>query len=398
MSIGRAVPPTHPHPHPPDRHHPPTRPRPPGPDQPRRILIVRPSALGDVARSVPAVVTLRHAFPDARIDWLVREGFEDVIRHHPMLDEVVPFHRWPLLKLVTSLEPLRRGRRLRQRLRGVDVEGGVGARMRYDRVYDLQGLARSGLMTRLTGARHRVGFSNARELGWLGYTARHRVEPMLHTVGRTLALLRADGLQPIADLRLYMGPNDRRWLETKLGEWAIDHADSQGRLEGDYTCIAPGAKWGCKRWPVESYALLARRLVESGLAGDAIVLVGSPSELAEANAIVQAVEAAGGRAFRPTTSVGQLMALVSGCKRLICNDSAPLHIGVGFARPLVAIFGPTDPALVGPYGRSDCVVQPPDMRGENLTRYRHHSADDSLIRRVGVDTVWERIERMLQSS
>ena len=356
--------------------------------EPDRILIIRPSALGDVARTVPALATLRRAFPNATIDWLVREGFEDAVRHHPMLDGVISFRRWPLPKLVTSREPLRRGVRLRRRLRGDDP----ASPGRYDRVYDLQGLARSGLLAWLTRAPRRVGYRDAKELGWLGCNVRHRIDPSLHAVDRMLAVLQADGLEPVANMRLHLGDADAEFLSATLRDAGIGcEESSDAGSEGRYTCIAPGAKWGCKRWPVEHYAAVAARLIERRIAGEAIVLVGSPAELDEAQPIVDAVESAGGRALRPRTSVGQMMALVSGCRLLLCNDSAPLHVAVGFSRRIISIFGPTDPALVGPYRLPHCVVQPDGIEVEDLTRYRRHSDDDSLIRRVGVEQVWDRV-------
>ena len=342
---------------------------------PRRILIVRPSALGDVSRSVPVLATLRRAYPDARIDWLVAKTFADAIRHHPMLDGVFAFDRTWFRRLIRG--------------RGT-LSGGLGwvrelRQTRYDAVYDLQGLARSGLFAFLSGAARRVGFAGAREGAWLGYSVRHRIDPSIrHTVDRMLALLEADGLEPVRDMRLYLGEDDRNFLAA----FREHH-----HIERGYACLAPTAQWGSKCWPLEKYADFAARLLETGVAGERLVVLSSPSEWERVTGLAERLpEALRPRVIFPTTTVGQMMALLSGCELLVANDSAPLHIAVGFDRPVVAIFGPTDPAEVGPYQREDAVVRPKEAAHQQIS-YRAHRDDSSLIAKVSVDEVWEKVVR-----
>jgi lipopolysaccharide heptosyltransferase I len=344
---------------------------------PRRILIVRPTALGDVARTVPVLTTLRQAYPDAHIDWLVAKAFADAVRHHPMLDGVIEFDRKQLSRFALSPSATRAGLRFAKLLRD----------KKYDAVYDLQGLFRSGLFTRLTGAPRRIGFANAREAGWLGYNTRHRIDTNLHTVDRMLALLEADGLEPVKDMRLYLADEDADWLET--------FKQDNGIGESGYSCIAPTARWGCKCWPIQRYGQIARRMLEQNLAGDKLVLIASPHERDQVMPIFETLLGngpAGGdlrdRVLFPTTTVGQMMALLSQPRVLICNDSAPLHIAIGFARPVVALFGPTDPALVGPYQQQTSVLRPPDAQ-QYVSNYRKHLDDPALISKITVDQVWK---------
>jgi len=325
----------------------------------QRLLLVRPSALGDVCRTVPCLVSLRRAFPRAHIDWLVNDTFAPAIAPHPDLSGVVPFHR----KEFSAGRGLALWRRLRA--------------MRYDAVYDLQGLARSGALAWMTRAPTRVGFANAREGGWLGYNQRHAVDAALHTVDRMLGLLEAAGVEPVHDMRLHLSAEDARWLAGFI--------DQHGLADG-YTCIAPTAQWRCKCWPIERYAELARHIQ-----GKAVVLA-APHER---DAAAPLVEALGRRAVLPKTTVGQLIAVISGCRLLVCNDSAPLHIGVAFGKPLASVFGPTDPALVGPYRRPDAVVQPEGVTPADMARYRKHRDDQSLIARVSVEQVMACVERQL---
>ena len=337
-----------------------------------RILIIRPSALGDVSRTVPALTTLRLAFPNAKIDWLVNDTFADLIRNHPALDEVVSFPRKRFVPgirnpLVIS-EILAWSRALGDRC--------------YDLVFDLQGLLRSGLFTWATHAPQRVGLSNAREMAWLCYNRRHKIDPRLHTVDRMLALLEAEGYattQP--DMRLYISQENANWLD----RWR----DSLGGT-GQYTCLAPTAKWRCKCWPIENYIRLVYQLLETKVAGDRLIILASPDEQDQ----IQPIRDTFGddpRVVYPQTTVGQLMAIISQTSLLVCNDSAPLHIAVGFNRLIVSIFGPTNPALVGPYRRDETVIQPPGIIPSQNLNYRRHRDDQSVISQVTFDAVWEKV-------
>lgn len=343
-----------------------------------KILIVRPTALGDVCRTVPALVSLRRALPDARIDWLVHEGFADAVRHHPDLDGVVTFPRRELGRLYRSLRGARMAWRWLNDLRG----------RRYDVAIDLQGLLRSGLITRLCGAADRVGFANARECAWLGYNRRFPVDDNLHTVDRMLGLIEAMGYAPHRDMQLYVGPDDLKWFD----HWKAEIAGPTA----SYACLAPTARWRCKCWPIERYVALGRRMLDHGLAGQRLVVLAAPHEEEQVRPLREAFDSVGDTVLFPRTTVGQMMALLSRSRLLVCNDSAPLHIAVGFARPVVAIYGPTNPTLVGPYRRDDAVIRPAAVAQDRRTNYRAHRDDQSLIAQVELDEVWSKIGEQME--
>ena len=140
--------------------------------EPKRILIVRPSALGDVCRTVPVLVSLRKAYPKATIDWLVQADFADAITAHPALDEAVLFPRQRFARWWRNPAVAREMYRW---------FAGLGKRG-YDLVFDCQGLGRSGLITWATKASTRVGFGCAREFAWLGYNVRHPPTSATHTM------------------------------------------------------------------------------------------------------------------------------------------------------------------------------------------------------------------------
>ena len=221
-------------------------------------------------------------------------------------------------------------------------------------VLDCQGLARSALFSRLTGAERRIGFADARELGWIHYT--NTVSPdEPHAVDRMMSLVDSLELPRVMDMRLYTPSEAAGWWGA-LGS----------RPESGYMVFAPRSRWPSKEWPLDRWCELALRVRELG--AEEIVFVGSPSEAPSIQRIAERIRAEGAGAPRlhvlaGRTSVGQLMAVIEGSSMVVGSDSAALHMAVGLDRPLVALFGPTDPAEVGPYGRSDRVVRVPEASG-----------------------------------
>lgn len=314
---------------------------------PSRILIIRPSALGDVARSVPLLGNLRRAFPNAAIDWLVQEGFEDVLRPHPLVNEVLTFPRKEFGRWAKGLK-LGSLRRYLHSLRD----------RRYDLVIDAQGLFRSGLLTWATKAPRRVGYSDARELGPLkriAYTDIVTSDIETHTVERmanlTLPLLREVlGPEAAVDvsaeaMRLYTDPAAVAWAERALPPLANSDAKT--------IVLAPTSRWPGKQWPDTAFCGLGLHLRKQG---HRIVLVGGKAEGTQIPeccrlfAVAPGVDGAQHAVdLLGKTSIAQLMAVLARADLVVANDSAALHIAVGFSRPVVALFGPTRAHRVGPY-------------------------------------------------
>jgi len=341
---------------------------------PQRVLLIRPSALGDVSRTVPCLVALRRALPDAHIDWLVNAAFTDAVVAHPMLDGVVPFDRQHPRSIPRLLRQLR-------------------AR-HYDIVVDLQGLARSGLFTWATGAARRIGFANAREGAWLAYTEKHHLPRDLHTVDRMRGLLDAADFPGPDDLRLFVPADATRAVAHTTADW-----------EGDYACLAPTARWGCKCWPIERFAAVGAHALASGKV-QRLVVVATPRERDGVRAGFDAAlpPALRDRVHYPDTAVGTLMAWIAGARALLGNDSAALHLAVGLNRPTVSLFGPTDPTRVGPFAwipdhapaAEHHVIRARHTEGHNL-KYRRYKDDDTLMRGIAVSDVRDAFDAMLRT-
>lgn len=331
---------------------------------PKSILIIRPSALGDVCRSVPVLASLRSGYPEARIDWLVQDTFADAISGHPALSGVVPFERGRLGK---DLKKIRPGSTIRF-LRDLRAQ-------RYDLVIDAQGLFRSGMLALTTGARRRVGYANAQEVGWLGYNERHHVDREVHAVDRMLALVERAGVRPDAVMRLYSLPAWKQWAEQTLGS-------SRAAV------LAPTSRWAGKRWPAERFAALAERVLGMGV--ERVAIVGARSEREQCGPLLELAS----RDRRVLdligrTSVGELMAVVERAAIVVANDSAALHMAVGFERPMVALYGPTSISRVGPYRRERDVIQHVEP-GEVLD-HKDEPAGREMMERISVEEVAERV-------
>ena len=295
---------------------------------PRKILLIKPSAIGDVVHTLPVLKRVRRRWPGAHIAWLVTPACAGLLESHPLLDEVILFDR----------RGFGRGWKSPRSLLGLTSFTVDLRRAKFDLVLDLQGLFRSGWFAWQTRAPVRVGFRNAREFAPLFYT--HRVDvgdDDQHAVERYLKLARAvgcDGEQVEFDFAVT--DEDRASVRQKVGH------------ERPYAVLLPGTNWQTKRWPVERFTALAWALRER--LGLESVVAGGPSEVALGEQ-VGALNLAG------QTSLRELVALLERARLVVANDSGPMHIAAALGRPLVTVFGPTNPVRTGPYGRLDSVVR-----------------------------------------
>jgi ADP-heptose:LPS heptosyltransferase len=348
----------------------------------RRVVIIRPSALGDVCRTVPVLVSLKNALPQAEIDWVVQDAFAAAIEAHPHLGRPILFPRGRLagwwrnpshfLQALKWLNHLREGK--------------------YDLAIDFQGLSRSGIMTAATFARHKVGLQSAREFAWLTYNRRVRTNA-IHTVDQMLALVEAIGIEPVRDMRLYVPTAARAWWLKQRVQLQFDQPDAP------YAVIAPTSRWPSKNWPIDRFAQILAPVLDRGF--QRVVLIGSPADVPKVeellrDAAVKHLQDAGAVInLAGVTDIAQTMAIIAEAGLVIANDSAPLHMAVGFNRPIVGLFGPTDPAAVGPYQRETSVIRgyaAPD--GESIN-FKDSKLGDRLMRLISTTAVLRKVDQVL---
>jgi lipopolysaccharide heptosyltransferase I len=285
------------------------------------------------------LTALRQRYPASRISWMVSTSCAGLLEGHPALDEVIRFDR-------RRYGFIGRSPRVTVEFAGFIRE--LRARA-FDLVVDLQGLFRSGFLALCTGARHRVGFANARELGWMFYN--HRVDvpdPEMHAVDRNLSFGRLLGFptRPVV-FDLPVQPQARDSVRRLLAEGGLGGGEP-------YLVVGPGTRWETKQWPPESFAKAISRL--SGERSCPVVLTGMPEE----RAIADRVEAAArGRVLNIAgrTTLQEVIALIADARAVLMHDSGPMHLATALDKPMVAIYGPTSPARTGPYGRGETVAR-----------------------------------------
>lgn len=312
---------------------------------------------------------------------MVQQEFVGAIEAHPALTGVIPFPRTRFRRLWAS--PSRIASVINWYRRLGRVEGP------WDLAIDCQGLARTGLMLWGSRGRRRVGDRAAREAAWLACTDRVRVPGGIHEVDRMLALVAAVDAAPVHDARLYVP-------EEGLRSWASCRA----RMEldpGPYVVLATTSRWVSKAWPRQHWVELAQELVRETPA-TWVALPGAPSEAGEVAATASAMKAEGVPAcpLAGRTDVAAMMAMIDQAALTISNDSAALHMAMGLGERCVGLFGPTDPAIVGPWRRPDLAIRASLMPGERPA-YRDDSLGSRIMQRLPVDAVVERALDVLRS-
>lgn len=307
-----------------------------------KVLIVKISALGDVAHALPVLAYLKNADPGVRIDWLVEKSFAPLLEGHPLI------HR------VHTLE-MKAWRRQGWKQAVAGTLGVIRAlrRGRYDLVLDLQGNSKSGLFTLLSGAPLRVGFDRDGAREWPNLLATNRRIPLTaadHHVGdRALALARA-GLPGGSAAAPLAGPlpvdaQALAKIEALLAE--------EGLSEGPLVVLHYGTTWTTKLWPLASWEQLAALLAEKGLRP--ILTWGNEEERQAAQSIFAA---SGERAvIWPRGGLKELVALLSRVDLVVGADTGPVHIAAAVDTPTVSIYRVTDAKRNGPRGEKHIRLQ-----------------------------------------
>lgn len=295
---------------------------------PKKILIVKPSSLGDVVHSLPFLNAVKACFSKAEIHWVIAKGLEGLLEGHPMINKLWIINKDAWKKIVNIKGTISELKVLLKHLKKEE----------FDIVIDLQGLLRSGILTAGTGAPVRVGFTEAREGSKLFYTHKVQGGRNIHAVDRYLK---------IADF-LGCDINDICFPLPLFFNSALSTQHSA--LSKEYVVIVPGARWKTKMWPPEKIGNL------SGMLSLNTVIVGSKRDVDIADKVValskgKAISLAG------KTDLKELIEVIRGAKFVVSNDSGPMHIAAALGIPVFAIFGPTDPLITGPYGEGHTIIR-----------------------------------------
>jgi lipopolysaccharide heptosyltransferase I len=297
-----------------------------------KILILKPSSLGDVIHALPVLRLLKQHFRDAEIFWWIDSALAPLIEGDPDLAGIVRFERrrwgkpqhWP--EMFRSIGWLRA--------------------QNFDLVIDLQCLARSAIFAWLTRGKFLIGLDEARE----GASAFYDVavpRPSFHThaVDWYLAVLPALGV-PVHKDFVWL-PERPKISAAVKSRWPTDGAR--------WIALQPGARWDNKRWPVEHFTELVRTLAKNRPAVRFAVLGGKDDQpLGE---IIAKAEPTRVLNLCGATSLPEMIEFLRGCDLLITNDTGPMHVAAALGKPLLALFGPTAPERTGPYGQIHNVLR-----------------------------------------
>ena len=296
------------------------------------ILLVRLGALGDIVHAIPAAAALRTAYPSASIDWVVDARHLDMVRLVTVIDRVVTLDAPTIPAWVKVV------RELRSR--------------QYDVALDLQGLMKSAVLARASGAPRVIGFSvwhlrekSARpfysEVDAFSGTRSSAPEGEGHVVHKNLGLLRTLGVDATA-------------IDFPLRAVTSPVADDVRREFGDapFALLNPGAAWPNKRWYSDRFGAVAAFLRD--VRGMRSLVLWGPGEAPIAHAVAEASE--GAVVVAPPTTIVDLLALSRAASLMVSGDTGPVHIAAAVGTPILSIFGPTDPQRNGPLAPDDISI------------------------------------------
>jgi heptosyltransferase I len=339
-----------------------------------RVLVMRLSAMGDILHALPAVTALREAHPKWHIGWAVEPQWkpllatEDAVRRGPSMPlvdriHVVPARRWARSPL--SAKTLREVRQTRRELR----------QEHYDVCVDLQGAFRSAMIAKWAGAKRLIGEDTPRERVARWFFSERVKTSGVHVIEQAIEVMNAasDDVLPV---QFPLLPIDRN-AECRAGVIATP-----------FVLINPGAGWGAKRWPADRYADLAKRL---RAAGYGVLVNAGPGEELLADEIAKLSD---GAAEQLRSSIAELIAVTRRAALVIGGDTGPVHLASALDRPVVGIFGPTDPARNGPFGGRFRVLRHPESRRDHT----RHTAPEAGLLTITPDAVFDAAMELLKGA
>jgi heptosyltransferase-1 len=348
--------------------------------------------MGDILHALPAITALRMAHPSWIIDWVVEPRWRALLAAEDSSKRAIasstetwqieyPLNSQPLVdhlhfaatkewrKAPLSRQTLHEVKALRAALRGGE----------YDLAIDLQGAMRSAIIARMASCRRLIGEAEPREhMASKLFTERVTTQGA-HVIEQDIELVSAIAGDELTAVRPWL-PVDLKaesWADKMLPRSAPQLA----------VLINPGAGWGAKCWPVERYSAVAQSLIERGLK---VFINAGPGEEALADVIVQQTH---GAATVLNCTLAQLIALTRRIDLAIAGDTGPLHLACALGKPVVGIYGPTDPSRNGPFGSPFKVLRSPESRRDHT----RHEAPEAGLLTIQPDEVLRAVHALLYS-
>jgi heptosyltransferase-1 len=336
--------------------------------------------MGDVLHALPAVDLLRQAWPQIEIGWVVEQRWAPLLCAAGFsISGSTPQER-PLVNHLHLVDT----RAWRKSLFSEDTRRSISAvtsdmrSHQYDVALDVQGAIKSAVIARLAKAKSVIGFDRPRESAATMFYSQKVQSTSPHVVDQNLALVRAliGDVQLTPKTVLPVDAAAESWLSARLSEMGISK----------FAILAPTAGWKAKEWPTENFGVVAKALAEHGIAS--LINFGPGEEH-----VAQEVRASSGDSAIPfACDLSQLIALTRRATLFVGGDTGPMHLAAALNIPVVALFGPTDPARNGPYSARAKVLR----NRESVTSYSHVDRVDAGLTKITPEEVVAAAEVLLK--
>lgn len=284
---------------------------------PERLLVFKPSSLGDVVHALAVIRTLHRIRPDILVDWVIRDNLAPLLVHSGLVNHINQFHRnaglGAFIRLIREIR-----------------------RSEYETVWDMQGLARTALLTRGARAKRKIGRRDAREFAFLAY--QERVGPSKIQAKEMHAVdILAQFLPTLGVFEAPTGAIDWRFYSDPTPFHSITQKEEEPTI-----ALFPEARGSGKEWPF--FPLFAQELLRDGRlpSGWKIKILGCRRD----NAFDPHPRLEDGRG---RTQLAELLPLIRRARCVVANDSGPVHLAASMGTPVLGLYGPTDPKRFGPY-------------------------------------------------
>ena len=306
----------------------------------KKILIIKPSSLGDVIHTFPVIAFFKSAIPGVQIDWLINKNISSILDYlDDFLEDKVLFNRSGFKGMNFIIESCKLVHNIRKK--------------KYDCIIDLQGLLRSSIMTFMGKGKYKVGFSNPKEkISRFAYNLKidlpdnieHAIEKNIYLVSK---FLKIDPVVPAFNIPLIKKYKDI--IDNVSIEVDFKLSDKK------YFIVAPGARWNSKRWSTDFFAQTLDIISEKSKLIP--IIIGTKDEKILSEEIIEKCKNANPVSLVAKTSMIELVELLRNARLILTNDSGPMHIAASLGTNVLALFGATDPELTGPYWPNSKVFQ-----------------------------------------
>jgi len=346
-----------------------------------RLLVVRLGSMGDIVHTLPAVAALRRVFPESEFGWVIEERWTELLCTPRSLRSGPRNPQRPLIDYIHAVDTKTWRKSLLSAQTWERVAAGLSElrARKYQVAVDFQGALRSALISRWSGAPIVYGAVQPRENVASMFYTRQVMAKGEHVVRQNLALAAAfaGNTLPLPPVSFPVDAASDRSIAERLRSEHLER----------FALLNPGAGWGAKQWPAERYGEVARKLAVQGLLS--LVNFGpGEEELAET-----VEKASANTAKRIECTISELIAVTRHARVFIGGDTGPMHLAAALRVPVVAVFGPTNPARNGPFGTRSIVLRSPS----SATSHARRTQPDAGLLEITSDQVAAAANRLLGS-